>query len=91
MKIIENKGVPNWKHVFTCARCESKLEASHEDLRARYHECNDPREPAPSYWTYDLCCQVCGYAADVAEDLIPKYLKYLAQERSKISAPFGGR
>lgn len=82
MKVIEKKSYDDWKHIFECEKCESKLEADHTDLRATQHS-GDQRDQTPSYWSYHVVCEVCNERHTVPGTKIPKYLASQAQERSQ--------
>lgn len=84
MKIVERHDITEWKYAFVCDRCDSKLEASADDLRAKHHPaCNDPREYLPEYHTFHVQCPVCQQEKQVEEKAIPKLLRHTTIEGSQ--------
>lgn len=84
MKILEKKDFSAWQHVWTCKRCESKLEASHDDVHGTYHEgWSDPRDGSggPAYWSWFVECPVCSEHHQIATTDIPKTMQVELEKR----------
>lgn len=79
MKILKKAESSAWKHVFTCAKCESELEAEAIDV-VHLHHTGDMRDP--SFDTYYVTCTVCSHRHDLITNKLPKVVQLEAQKRS---------
>lgn len=79
MKILKKVEVNTWKHVFTCTKCESELEADASDVVHEHHAGNI-RDP--SFDTYHVTCPVCEYKHSLSFKEMPKVVQLEAQKRS---------
>jgi len=92
MKIIKKVDWSNWRHRFTCAKCESELEADADDVMTQFHEgyC-DMREPesGKSYYTYYLTCAVCYAKHEIPDPNkeIPAIMRVALQGRKNGNNP----
>lgn len=95
MKIIEKKDFADWKHQFNCSKCDSKLEAEHEDVKCIKHAAwSDPRDGSggPETYTYYVECAVCCARYDIPDNHLPKTLQLEVQKRTtraQVSSYYG--
>lgn len=79
MKILKKAESTAWKHVFTCGKCESELEAEAIDV-VHEHHAGDMRDP--SYDSYHVTCPVCSQKHILTFVEMPKVVQLEAQKRS---------
>jgi transcription elongation factor Elf1 len=79
MKILKKAEANTWKHVFTCEKCESELEAEAIDV-IHVHHAGDMRDP--SYDSYHVTCAVCDHKHDLMTNKLPKVVQLEAKKRS---------
>ena len=87
MKVLEKHDYRDWRHKFTCVKCESVLEAEPSDVAAVFHESfddqRDPQSYRVAYWEYKVKCEVCNEPRDIGESLISARMKIEVQDKSK--------
>jgi transcription elongation factor Elf1 len=85
VKILKKAEPSNWKHVFTCMKCESELEAEAIDV-VHLHHTGDMRDPL--FDTYYVTCIVCSHRHDLITNKLPKVVQLEAQKRSGKQHPY---
>jgi len=81
MKIISKPDVENWKYIFDCYQCKSKLEADSGDVlyyeERRYNSDSDMDMDDKGYLVglYKVGCPVCNNAHNVHSNDLPHLLK----------------
>ena len=93
MKVLKKENISEWKHIYTCSRCKSELEAEGSDIQHKTVKKygNDPRDPGDSFNAdvYYLSCAVCSHTLDLDENKIPYLLKTQAKLRKTTSTGAG--
>jgi transcription elongation factor Elf1 len=79
VKILKKAEANTWKHVFTCEKCESELEAEAIDV-VHEHYVGDMRDP--SFDNYHVNCAVCAHKHNLPTNKLPKVVQLEAQKRS---------
>jgi hypothetical protein len=83
MKVLKTTDTSKWSYKFTCAQCESELEAERGDVKHQHYS-GDFREP--SYDVYTVSCPICKRSQTIPMDKIPKALQIQIKNK-KFSNP----